>query len=190
MDISSIDFTSLSEASEICIGIFVDVDTYVVLIPVRGTASSGIMASFTFFSFYFISLSISASISLICAFFSMINFSISSFWIYVSATYLVCESYVVGSFSCFLSDAISEFFFFINSSAALTLVGSYPILRTNSSNDFILLYLAKEEIFSSFNWDWILFKDTCNLEAVIELFVRVEKIIFHVCMCMSIWSTR
>ena len=55
MDISSIDFTSLSEASEICIGIFVDVDTYVVMIPIRDSASSGIMDSCTFFSFYFMS---------------------------------------------------------------------------------------------------------------------------------------
>jgi hypothetical protein len=146
------------------------------------------MANYTFLSFSLINLSISASISLICAFFSMINFSISSFWISVSSTSLVCESYVARSFNYFLSDVISTFFFFIRSSVALTLVGSYPILRTNSSNDFILLYLYKEEIFSIFNWDWILFRDTCNLEEVIEVFVRVENIISHVYLCMSIWS--
>jgi hypothetical protein len=64
---------------------------------------------------------------------------------------LACESSVAGIFNCFLRDSISTFFFFNNSSDALTFVGSYPIYNTNSSNDFILLSLAKEEIFSSFN---------------------------------------
>jgi hypothetical protein len=83
------DFTSLSDASETCTGIvdgiYVDVDASVVLIPVRGTASSGIMAICTFCSFSFINLSISASISLICALCSMISFNISSLWPSVSS---------------------------------------------------------------------------------------------------------
>jgi hypothetical protein len=66
---SSMDFTSLSDASETCTGIvdgiFVDVDASVILIYVKGTASSVIMAIFTFCSFSFINLSISNSISLI-----------------------------------------------------------------------------------------------------------------------------
>jgi hypothetical protein len=73
------DFTSLSDASETCTsivdgisaGIFVDVDPSAISIPIRGTASSGIMANYTFFSFSFITLSISASISLVCAFCSI-----------------------------------------------------------------------------------------------------------------------
>ena len=133
---SSIDFTSLSNASEVCVGIDVDVENSVCLVPVRGNTYRGTMANFAFFSFPLINLSISASISLIYAFFSIINLSIYSFCLFVSATCLVCESYVARSFNCFLSDAISTFFFLINSFVALTLVGSYPILRTNSSNDF------------------------------------------------------
>jgi hypothetical protein len=171
------DFTSLSDASETCIGIVdgivVDVDPSIVMITIRVTASSGIMDRYKFFSFSFISLSIFSSISLIYAFFFMINFNISSLCLSVSATSLVCEYYVVGSFSCFLRDFILAFFFFNNSYVALTFVGSYPILRTKSSNDFILLSLAKEEIFFSFNWDWILFRDTCNLEVVIKVFFIV-----------------
>jgi hypothetical protein len=49
--------------------------------------------------------------------------------------------------------------------------GSYPIFSTNSSRDLILFPLAKEDIFSIFNWDWMLFKDTCNFEAVNDVFV-------------------
>ena len=151
------DFTSLSDAFETCTGIadgiYVDVDPSVVLIPVSGTASSGMMANCTFFSFYFIILSISTSISLICALCSIISFNISSLWPSILATSLACESFVAGIFNYFLRDVVSTFFFFNNSSASLTFVGSYPIFKTNSSNDFILLSLAKEYIFSSFNWD-------------------------------------
>jgi len=151
MDMYSIDFTSLSDAPKVCVGIDVDVETSIVLILVRGTTSRITMANCAFYSFSLIMLSISASISLIYAFCSIINLSISSFCIFVSSTSLVFESSMAGSFNYFLSDSISTFFFFINSSIALTLVGSYPILRTNSSNDFILVSLAKEEIFSIFN---------------------------------------
>jgi hypothetical protein len=151
------DFTIFSDAYETCIGIAdgiaIDVDAFVVLILVRGTAYSGIMAICTFFSFSFIILSISTSISLICAFCSIISFSISSLWPSILATYLACEYYVSRSFNYFLRDAISTFFFFKNSSTSLTFVGSYPIFNTNSSNDLILLSLVKEEIFSRFNWE-------------------------------------
>jgi hypothetical protein len=186
MDMSSIDFTSLLEASEVCVGIDVDVENSVVIIPVRGIASSGTMENYVFFSFSLINLSISASISLIHAFCSIINLSISFFRLSVSTTSLFCESSVVGSFSYFLSDPISTFFFFIKSYVDLTLVGSYPILRSNSYIDFILLSFAKEDILSIFNWDWILVSDTYNLEVVIEVFVGVENIISLVCMCISI----
>jgi hypothetical protein len=63
------DFTSFSDASETCIGIVDgivdDVDPSVVLIPIRGSASSGTMAIYTFFYFSFINLSISSSIYII-----------------------------------------------------------------------------------------------------------------------------
>jgi hypothetical protein len=71
---SSMDFTSFSDASETCIGIadgiYANADDSVVLIPVIGTSSSGIMAICTLYSFYFINL----SISLIYALCSMIRF--------------------------------------------------------------------------------------------------------------------
>jgi hypothetical protein len=152
---SSMDFTRFSNAPETCTGfsdgIYVDVDASVVIIHIRGNSSNGIMAIYTLCSFSFINLSISASISLICAFCSMISFIISSLWPSVSVTSLACEYSIAGSFSYFLRYAISTFFFFNNSSPALTFVRSYPIFNTNSFNDFILLSLAKEEIFSKFN---------------------------------------
>jgi hypothetical protein len=163
MDMSSMDFTSLLDLSKTCTGIVdgisADVDAYVVLIPIKGTAYSGIMAICTFCSFSFIIFSISASIYLIFALCYMIRFNIYSLWPSVSTTYLACEYSVVGSFNYFLIDCISTLFFFRNSSVALTFVESYPIFNTISSNDLILLSLAKEETFSNFNWDRILFKD-------------------------------
>jgi len=72
MDMSSMDFTSFSNAYETCTGIidgiYVDVDSFVVLIPVKGPESSGIMAICTLCSFSFINLSIYSFISLILHF--------------------------------------------------------------------------------------------------------------------------
>jgi hypothetical protein len=151
------DFTSFSNAYETCTGIvdgiYANVDASFFLILVRGTTSNGTMSIYTFCSFSFINLSISSSISLICAFCSMIRFNISSLWPSVLATSLDCEYFVTISFNYFLIDVISTFLFFYKSSVALTVVGSYPIFNTNSSSDLILLSLAKEEIFSSFNWE-------------------------------------
>jgi hypothetical protein len=125
MDMSSIDFTNLSEESNVFGGFDVDVETYVVLIPIKETSSSGTMAKCEFFSFSLINLSISTSISLIYAFCSTISFRIYFLCISISATYLVCEYSVGGSFNYFMSDDISKFFFLINSFVSLTLVGSY-----------------------------------------------------------------
>jgi hypothetical protein len=131
-------------------GIFVVV-VVVVLTHVRGTASNGITTICTLCSFSLTNLSNSASISFIYAFCSIISFSISSLWPSLSAIYFSCESSVAGSFRFFLKEAISVFFSFGNSSAALTFDGSYPIFNTNSSRDLILLSLANEDILSSFN---------------------------------------
>jgi hypothetical protein len=128
------------------------VDTVVVLTPVRGTTLSGMTSIGVACSFSFTNLSNSASISFICAFCSMISLSNSSFSPYVSAISLACESSVVGNFSYFLRDVMSSFFFLINSLAAFTFEGSYPIFSTNSSKDLTLLSSAKEDIFSNFNW--------------------------------------
>jgi hypothetical protein len=148
-------FTSFLDTSKTCTGIadeiFVDVDASVVIISIRGISSSGIMAIYTICSFSFINLSISSSISLICALCSMTSFNIYSLWPSISTTSLACGYSIARSFNCFLRDVISTFFFFNNSFASLTFVGSYPIFNTNSSSDLILLSLAKEEILSNFN---------------------------------------
>jgi hypothetical protein len=110
---SSMDFTSFSDASETCNGIVdgmsIDVDAYAILILIRGIASSGIMSICALCSFSFINLSIYVFISLICAFCSMIRFNISSLWPSVSTISLACEYYMAGSFNYFLRDAISTF---------------------------------------------------------------------------------
>jgi len=152
---SSIDFDNFLEASRVVTtianGIYVVVVAATVLIPVRGITCIGMAVIGTLCSFPLTILSSSASISLIYAFCSIISFSISSLWPSVSAIYFAYEYSMAGSFSCFLKEAMSSFFFFSSSSTSLTFDGSYPILSTNSSRDFILLSLAREDIFSSFN---------------------------------------
>jgi hypothetical protein len=59
-------------------------------------------------------------------------------------------------------------------------------LRTSSSNVLIMLSLEKDDIFSNFNYVWTLFRETCNLEAVVEACANVEKTISPVCLCRSI----
>jgi hypothetical protein len=186
----SIDFTSFLEASGTFTGIVDGISTVVVVVVVLNpTTSNGIKTICTLYSFSLINFSNSVSISFIYAFFSMISFNISSLWASLSTMSFSCESSVARSFNFFLKEAISTFFFFNNSSAALTFDGSYPIFSTKYSRDLILLSLAKEDIFSSFNWDWMLFKDTCNFEEFNDVFFKVEKIISPVFLCMSIWST-
>jgi hypothetical protein len=156
--ISSIDLASSTDFSRAINGVIdgsyivAVVDDVTLLIPVRGNTLSGMTYMGVACSFSFTNLSISASISFICALCSMINFSISSFSPFVSAISLVCESFVADNFIYFLKDAMSEYFFLIISSSAFIFEGSYPILRTNSSKDLILLSFAKDDIFSSFSW--------------------------------------
>jgi hypothetical protein len=85
----------------------------------NGMTSIGFICSFSFNN-----ISISSSISLSCAFCSMSNFSILSFSPSFSAISFTYESYVCGSFSCFLKEAMSSFFFFIIFSVALKFKGS------------------------------------------------------------------
>jgi hypothetical protein len=150
---SSVDFTNLLEESKVVTvmagGIFVVGVVDTVLTHVIGTALSGMTVIGTLCSFSLTIFSSSTSISLICAFFSMISFIISSLWPSVSTISFSCGSSVAGIFSCFLRDAMSVFLFLRSSSAALTLDGSYPIFNTSYSRDLILLSLAKEDIFSS-----------------------------------------
>jgi hypothetical protein len=121
MVISSIEFSRVSYVSRTVTGVvdgsstMVVANVVVVLTPVRGTALSGMTSMGTICSFSFNNLSNSASISLIWAFFSMINFNISSFWPSVSTIFLSSESFVAGNFNCFLNDAMSAFFFFRSS---------------------------------------------------------------------------
>jgi hypothetical protein len=126
-------------------------DAVVVLTPMRGTVLNGMTFIGSFYSFFFTNLSISASISLICAFYSMINFSISSFSPFVLAISLACESSVAGNFNCFLKDSMSTLCFLSSSSTTFMFEGSYPILSTNSSKDLILLSFAKDDTFSNFS---------------------------------------
>jgi hypothetical protein len=155
--ISSIDFASSIDFSIVVSGVadgslaVVVLDAFAVLTSVRGTGLSGITSMGVSYSFSFTNLSISTSISFIYAFCSMINFNISSFSPSVSTISLACESFVGGIFSCFLRDSMPTFFFLSISLANFTFKGSYPILRTNSSIDLILLSFAKDDIFSSFN---------------------------------------
>jgi hypothetical protein len=184
------DFANFSEASvvvtKVVVGLSVVVVVVTVLIPVMGTAFNGMISISTFCSFSLTNFSNSTSISLIYAFCSMINFNISSLWPSVSTIYFARGSSVVGIFNYFLREAISTFFFLRSSSVAFTFDGSYPILRTSSSKDFILLYFAKEDTFSSFSCVWTLFKETCNFAAVMEVLARVDKIISLVYLCISI----
>jgi hypothetical protein len=126
--------------------------TDVVLTLVSGTVLNGMTSIGVDCSFSFTNVSSSASISFNCAFYSMINLSISSFSPSVSAISFACASFVGGIFSCFLRDVISAFFFLSISSTDFTFKGSYPILRNNSSNVLILLSFAKDDIFSNFNY--------------------------------------
>jgi hypothetical protein len=83
MVISSIDLATVSVVSRIVIGVAVGsfvvvvADAITVLTPMSGTALSGMTSMGVVYFFSFINLSSSISISLICAFCSMINFSIS-----------------------------------------------------------------------------------------------------------------
>jgi hypothetical protein len=111
MDFSS--STVFSRAfSGVADGIYdvVVIATVVVVTPVRGTALSVMTSIGVACSFSFTNLSSSSSISLNCAFCSMINLSISSFSDSVSAISFACASSVGGSFSCFLRDAMSNYF--------------------------------------------------------------------------------
>jgi hypothetical protein len=154
---SSMDFTKLLEESKVVTGMTEGIctigDVDIVLTHVIGTACKEMTIIGTLCYFSFTIVSSSASISLICAFFSMISFIISSFWPLVSANSFSYGSFVAGIFSCFLKDAMSVFFFFSISSTSLTFDGSYPILSTISSRDLILLSSSREDIFSSFNRD-------------------------------------
>jgi hypothetical protein len=158
----------------------------VVLSPVSGTALNGMTSIGFDCSFYFTSLSSSASIFFNCAFCSMVNLSISSFSPSISAISFVYAYSISGSFNCFLIDAISTFFFLIISSISFTIEGSYPILRTNSSNVLILLSFTKDNIFSNFSCVWTLLRDSYNLVVTIEAVANVEKTISPVFLCRSI----
>jgi hypothetical protein len=92
--------------------------------PKIGIALNGMNSIGFDFSFSFNNFSISASISLSCAFCSMRSFRISSFSPSFSAISFAYESSVGGSFSYFLKEAMSAFFFFIISSTTLTFEGS------------------------------------------------------------------
>jgi hypothetical protein len=73
-----------------------------VLTSMIGTTYNGMIVIGTLCSFSLTIFSISSSISLICAFFSMINFNISSLWPSVSTISFACGSSVAVTFSCFL----------------------------------------------------------------------------------------
>jgi hypothetical protein len=125
--ISSIDFINFSEASGtftgMVDGIYVVVVVFVVVVlnPVRGTASSGITVICTLCYFSLTNLSNSASISFICAFCSIINFSISSLWPSLSSISFAFESSVARSFNYFLRYSMSSLLFFNSSLTSLTL---------------------------------------------------------------------
>jgi hypothetical protein len=185
--ISSIDFANSTVFSRDVSGFANENSTSdVVFTPESETALNGMTSMCFNYFFSFTSFSISASISFSCAFYSMINLSISSFSLSVSAISFACDFTIGGSFNCFLKDDMSSFFFLIISSTAFTFEGSYPILRTSSSNVLILLSLAKDDIFSNLNYVWTLFRDTCNLEAVVEACSSMEKTISLVFLCKSI----
>jgi len=137
----------------VAVDVVVDVEAFVRTMVARGIASSEIITNYELYSFSFISLSIYACMSLIYAFCSIINMRISSFWLYVSPTSFACGFSVAGIFNFFQSAAMLVFLFLTIHSTSLILLRSYPILMTKSSKDFILLSFAKEETFSSFNWD-------------------------------------
>jgi hypothetical protein len=140
MDFTNSTFFS-SAVNGVADGIFavVVVGKVVVLTLARGTTLNGMTSMGIDCSFSFNNCSNFASISFIFAFCSMISFNSSSFSSSVSAIYLARESSVGGNFSFFLRDAMLALFFFNISSASFTIEGSYPILSTNSSKDFILL---------------------------------------------------
>jgi hypothetical protein len=105
MVISSIDLARVLDVSRTVTGVVDEsssmevVDAVAVLTPVRGAALSGMTSMGYVCSFSFTNLSNSTSISLIYAFCSMINFSISSFWPSVLAGTcgkMVCETLVEG----------------------------------------------------------------------------------------------
>jgi hypothetical protein len=107
----SMDFANFSDASMVVVEVAARISTVVdataiVLTHMRGIAFTRMTIIGTFYSFYLTIFSNSASISLSYAFFSMINFNISSLWSSVSAISFACGYFVEYIFSCFLKEAM------------------------------------------------------------------------------------
>ena len=85
----------------VAVVIVVDVEAPVCTIVARGTTSSGIIASCAFYSSSLISLFIFSSMSLICAFRSIINLSMYSFWLSFSPTSFSCISLIANILTVF-----------------------------------------------------------------------------------------